>query len=152
MGNSYCLSDSPKLSTQAHFPPQRVKQLLHVAVITANEKGQAPKHSSTDKLRGKGAPAVKFPPPLSLSLSLFSISLHYPSTSSPSPLSTAPTRHGTARLCHGKQRTLHRCLCAAQGLTQGSSAFPSLHRHDERQARRMNGAKRKTKEKEMLAW
>lgn len=48
-GEYCCLSDSPKFSTVSHFPPQRAKQLLHLAAITENEdeKGQASKHSST---------------------------------------------------------------------------------------------------------
>lgn len=49
LGNICFLSDSPKFSTESHFPPQRAKHLLHLDAITENEneKDQPPKHSPT---------------------------------------------------------------------------------------------------------
>lgn len=100
--------------------------------------------------RGKGSTGCSISSTsLSPSLSLFAISLHSLSTSSPPPpLLTAPRSHVTARLCCKKQKTLHGCLSATQRLTQGSSTFPLLGGQDEQRQGERAGLR---EEKEMLA-
>lgn len=111
LGNICFLSDSPKFSTESHFPPQRAKHLLHLDAITENEneKDQPPQtQPNTDTHGGKGISAASFPPLLFLSLSLCSISFHSPPPENlPFLFLTASTSHRKAQLCCEKQRILH---------------------------------------------
>lgn len=110
LGNICFLSDSPKFSTESHFPPQRAKHLLHVDAITENEneKDQPPKHSPTQTPTGEREYQL-----LHFLLYSFShyLSAAFPSIPPPENLPflflTASTSHRKAQLCCEKQRILH---------------------------------------------
>lgn len=109
LGNICFLSDSPKFSTESHFPPQRAKHLLHLDAITENEneKDQPPKHSPTQTpTREREYQLLHF--------LLYSFSHYLPAVFPSIPLHlriflflTASTSHRKAQLCCEKQRILH---------------------------------------------